>query len=196
MSQTRSSTIGSPKLINLTLRDGQQSTLDAADWLLDPCAYAKVVAASQKAGFHGVEISGGQSFQIAIGNGYNPFTILSSVSQAVKHQASEEVFELQMLFRGANALGFRHYDQDLLEVTLKEFINCGITKIRCFDALNDIDNLALPESVKATAGLTLEGAICFTHYAEAPERYQDDYFCRICPGSSLLSVWIVSCRLY
>ena len=178
MSKSPSSTIGSPKLINLTLRDGQQSTLDAADWLLDSCVYAKVVAASQQAGFDGVEISGGQSFQIAIGNGYNPFTILSSVSQALRHQDSGNDFELQMLFRGANALGFRHYDQDLLEVTLKEFIKCGITKIRCFDALNDIDNLTLPESVKATPGLTLEGAICFTHYSEAPERYQDDYFCR------------------
>ncbi len=178
MSESSSSTIGSPKLINLTLRDGQQSTLDAADWLLDPSAYAKVVLASQQAGFDGVEISGGQSFQIAIGNGYNPFTILSSVSEALKHQGSADRFELQMLFRGANALGFRHYDHDLLEVTLKEFIKCGITKIRCFDALNDIDNLTLPESVKGTPGLTLEGAICFTHYADAPERYQDDYFCR------------------
>ncbi|MGB2403624.1 MAG: hypothetical protein ACPIA7_09470 [Akkermansiaceae bacterium] len=178
MSELSSPTIDPPKLINLTLRDGQQSTLDAADWILDPCAYAKVVAASQQAGFDGVEISGGQSFQIAIGNGYNPFTILSSVSQALRHQGSENAFELQMLFRGANALGFRHYDQDLLEVTLKEFIKCGITKIRCFDALNDIDNLTLPESVKTAPGLTLEGAICFTHYAESPDRYQDAYFCR------------------
>ena len=178
MPESPSSNMRSPKLINLTLRDGQQSTLDAADWLLDPCAYAKVVAASQQACFDGVEISGGQSFQIAIGNGYNPFTILSSVSQALRHQGAEDRFELQMLFRGANALGFRHYDHDLIEVTLKEFIKCGITKIRCFDALNDIENLTLPESVKATPGLCLEGAICFTHYAEAPDRYQDDYFCR------------------
>lgn len=165
------------KLINLTLRDGQQSTLDAADWLFEPRDFAKVIAASAKAGFHGAEIAGGQSFQIAIGRGYNPFSVLGGVSHAVNATPGIEDFELQMLFRGANALGFRHYDKDVIEITLKEFIKHGITKIRFFDALNDIDNLELPESIKSAVGVVLEGAICFTHYPDAPERYTDDYFC-------------------
>lgn len=168
----------SPKLVNLTLRDGQQSTLDAADWMFEPRDFAKVIAASARAGFHGAEIAGGQSFQIAIGRGYNPFTILGAVSHAVNASPSAGEFELQMLFRGANALGFRHYDKDVLEMTLKEFIKHGITKIRFFDALNDIENLELPGSIKACEGVVLEGAICFCHYADAPERYTDDYFCR------------------
>ena len=168
----------SPKLINLTLRDGQQSTLDAADWIFEPRDFAKVIAASAKAGFQGAEIAGGQSFQIAISRGYNPFTILGAVSHALKESQGLQEFELQMLFRGANALGFRHYDKDLLEITLKEFIKHGITKIRFFDALNDIDNLKLPDSIIAANGVVLEGAFCFTHYQDAPERYTDDYFCR------------------
>lgn len=167
----------SPKLINLTLRDGQQSTLDAADWIFEPRDYAKVIAASVRAGFDGAEIAGGQSFQIAIGRGYNPFSVLGAVSHAVQSSPDIEGFDLQMLFRGANALGFRHYDKDVVEITLKEFIKSGITKIRFFDALNDIDNLELPESIKAAKGVILEGAICFTHYADAPDRYTDDYFC-------------------
>ena len=168
----------SPKLINLTLRDGQQSTLDSADWIFEPRDFAKVIAASAQAGFHGAEIAGGQSFQIAIGRGYNPFTILGAVSHAVNCGSGNEGFELQMLFRGANALGFRHYDKDLVEITLKEFIQHGITKIRFFDALNDIDNLQLPDSIRSAEGVVLEGAICFTHYRDAPDRYTDDYFCR------------------
>jgi len=167
-----------PKLINLTMRDGQQSTLDAANWIFEPRDYAKIIAASEEAGFSGVEISGGQSFQIAIGRGYNPFTVLGSISHALNSRSKVKPFELQMLFRGANALGFRHYDKDLLEITLKEFIQQGITKIRCFDALNDIENLELPDSVRKTEGIVFEGAICFTHYADAPERYTNDYFCR------------------
>ncbi|MDG0995033.1 MAG: hypothetical protein P8O22_09900 [Akkermansiaceae bacterium] len=167
----------SPMLINLTLRDGQQSTLDAADWIFEPRDFAKVIAASAKAGFDGAEIAGGQSFQIAIGRGYNPFTILSAVSHAVKSSPQIDHFELQMLFRGANALGFRHYDKDVVEITLKEFVKHGITKIRFFDALNDIENLELPESIKNAQGIVLEGAICFCHYADAPARYTDDYFC-------------------
>ena len=168
----------STKLINLTLRDGQQSTLDAADWIFEPRDFAKIIAASQRAGFHGAEIAGGQSFQIAIGRGYNPFTILGAVSHAAQAAPNINNFELQMLFRGANALGFRHYDKDVVEITLREFIKHGITKIRFFDALNDIDNLELPESIRKNSDVTLEGAICFCHYADAPERYTDDYFCR------------------
>lgn len=165
-----------PKLVNLTMRDGQQSTLDASDWLFESYDYAKLIAASRKAGFSGAEVSGGQSFQIAISRGYNPFIVVGAVSHALEKAGGN--FDLQMLSRGANALGFRHYDKDLVEVTLKEFIKHGITKIRFFDALNDIDNLELPESIKAAKGVTLEGAICFTHYVEYPERYSDDYFCR------------------
>jgi len=151
------------------MRDGQQSTLDSPDWIFEPRDFAKGIAASAKAGFHGAEIAGGQSFQIAISRGYNPFTILSSISHATQGSSELKDFELQMLFRGANALGFRHYDKDLLEMTLNEFIKNGITKIRFFDALNDIENLELPESVKAADQVILEGAICFTHYPDAPE---------------------------
>lgn len=165
------------RLTNLTLRDGQQSTLDAADWIFKPRDYAKVILASARAGFDGAEIAGGQSFQIAIGRGYNPFTVLGAVSHAVKSSPAIDEFELQMLFRGANALGFRHYDKDVIEITLKEFIKHGISKIRFFDALNDIDNLQLPESIQSVQGVVLEGAICFTHYTDAPDRYTDDYFC-------------------
>lgn len=165
-----------PKLVNLTMRDGQQSTLDASDWLFESYDYAKLIAASRNAGFSGAEVSGGQSFQIAISRGYNPFIVVGALSHALEKAGGD--FELQMLSRGANALGFRHYDKDLVEVTLKEFIKHGITKIRFFDALNDIDNLELPESIKAAKGVILEGAICFTHYAESPDRYTDDYFCR------------------
>ncbi len=163
-----------PKITNLTLRDGQQSTLDSADWVFHPRDFAKIITDSIQAGFSGAEIAGGQSFQIAISLGYNPFMILGAVSHALKGQD----FDLQMLFRGANALGFRHYDKDLLEVTLKEFIRSGITKIRCFDALNDIENLELPDSIKHAEGVTLEGAICFTHYSDAPDRYTDEYYCK------------------
>lgn len=174
----RMNQLAQPKLINLTLRDGQQSTLDADDWLFESHEYAKLIASSCKAGFHGAEVSGGQSFQIAISRGYNPFIVLGAVSHALETTAGYADFGLQMLFRGANALGFRHYDKDLVEITLKEFIKHGITKIRFFDALNDIENLELPESVKAVEGVVLEGAICFTHYADSPDRYTDGYFCR------------------
>lgn len=161
---------------NLTLRDGQQSTLAVTDWVLDTAKMANVLAATEKAGFNSAEIAGGQSFQTAISNGYNPFVISDALNNAIVRENGEKAVDLQMLFRGANALGFRHYDKDVVEATLREFIKNGISKIRFFDALNDIDNLYLPESIKGLDGVILQGAICFGHYVQAPERYTDAYF--------------------
>ncbi|MFC5050078.1 hypothetical protein ACFPK9_05600 [Rubritalea spongiae] len=161
---------------NLSLRDGQQSTLAVTDWVLDTAKMASVLAATERAGFNSAEVAGGQSFQTAISNGYNPFVITDALNNALIKENGEKALDLQMLFRGANALGFRHYDKDVVEATLREFIKNGISKIRCFDALNDIDNLYLPESVKQIENIILQGAICFGHYPHAPERYTDEYF--------------------
>ncbi len=162
---------------NLSLRDGQQSTLAVKDWVLDTAKMARILSASVDAGFDAAEIAGGQSFQTAISNGFNPFTIAEALSNAMSSRGNDaRSIDLQMLFRGANALGFRHYDKDVVEATLNEFIKHGITKIRCFDALNDIDNLDLPESVSSRDDVILQGAICFGGYQEAPDRYTDEYF--------------------
>jgi len=88
-----------PKLVNLTLRDGQQSTLSQEDWVFDPADLAKVISAAKDAGYEGAEIAGGQSFQIAINRGYNPFTILNAVSHAMEYGGFRDEFSLQMLFR-------------------------------------------------------------------------------------------------
>ena len=166
-----------PTLItNLSLRDGQQSTLAVTDWVLDTAHMASVLAATQHAGFSSAEIAGGQSFQTAISNGYNPFVITDALNNSIVQENGTKLLDLQMLFRGANALGFRHYDKDVVEATLREFIKNGISKIRFFDALNDIDNLYLPESIKQLNGVILQGAICFGHYSQAPQRYTDSYF--------------------
>jgi len=149
-------TVMLPRLTNLSLRDGQQSTLDSQEWVLDTAKMTQVLRASSLAGYTGAEVAGGQSFQTAISNGYNPFTITDALSNAQVSSSQLKELDLQMLFRGANALGFRHYDKDVVEATLNEFIKNGVNKIRFFDALNDVDNLFLPESVT--------------------ERYTDDYY--------------------
>ena len=109
-----------PKLTNLSLRDGQQSTLDSKEWVLDTAKLTQVLRASSLAGFSGAEVAGGQSFQTAISNGYNPFTIADALANAQRRSGQMKELDLQMLFRGANALGFRHYDRDVVEATLNE----------------------------------------------------------------------------
>ena len=57
--------------------------------------------------------------------------------------------KLQMLFRGQNILGYKHYADDVVEEFCKKSIENGIDVVRVFDALNDIRNLRKAvESVK------------------------------------------------
>lgn len=173
------STTRTPYHVNqLLLRDGQQSTLKTESINFDPIAWAKIL--SHARGFKSAEVAGGQSFQSAIRQGHNPFNMMEYLDLCTRDGRGTRAIDLQMLFRGANALGFRHYSPDLIEAVLNEFIRLGINKIRFFDALNDIDNIYIPESVKAKVQgsnpVELQGALCFGSYPNQPARYSDQYY--------------------
>lgn len=70
--------------------------------------------------------------------------------------------KLQMLFRGQNMLGYRHYADDAVEYFVKKSVDNGIDIIRIFDALNDIRNLEA--SIKATKKTSahMQAAISYT----------------------------------
>jgi oxaloacetate decarboxylase alpha subunit len=161
----------------LDIRDGQQSTLDLPDMVFDSSKWAKILASASQAGFKSAEIAGGQNFQSAISRGYNPFNLLEYMDLITKDEKGKRTIDLQMLFRGANALGFKHYSPKIIELTLNEFVRNGITKIRIFDALNDIDNIYIPESLKTNNHkLDIQGALSFGHYSCKPSRYGDNYY--------------------
>ena len=80
--------------------------------------------------------------------------------------------KLQMLFRGQNILGYKHYADDVVEEFCKKSIENGIEVVRVFDALNDIRNLQKAvESVKKYGGWA-EVALSFT----VSPVHNDDYF--------------------
>ena len=80
--------------------------------------------------------------------------------------------KLQMLFRGQNILGYKHYADDVVEEFCKKSIENGIEVVRVFDALNDIRNLRKAvESVKKYGGWA-EVALSFT----VSPVHNDDYF--------------------
>ena len=158
------------------IRDAQQSTLAVGDINFNPVDLARVLSKTSEAGFKFAEVAGGQSFQSAIKQGLNPFTVMEYLDLSTRDAEGKRTVDLQMLFRGANALGFRHYSPALVEAVLNEFIGLGINKIRIFDALNDIDNIYIPESVKKAPGLDLQGALCFGYYAQQKDRYTNKYY--------------------
>ncbi|MEM8119692.1 oxaloacetate decarboxylase, partial [Morganella morganii] len=69
---------------------------------------------------------------------------------------------LQMLLRGQNLLGYRHYSDDVVRAFVAKAAVNGIDVFRIFDAMNDVRNLRVSiEAVKA-AGKHAQGTICYT----------------------------------
>lgn len=164
-------------LLTCLLRDMQQSSLKRAGWVFDPQRIGEIVQASGRAGFTGVEIAGGQSYQIAIERGWPYFPMVRAASGAAQGS-----LDLQTLLRGKNLMGFRPYGADVCRLVIRLLAENGVTVIRNFDALNDLRNMQLPppEGDEAYASalqrLHLQGAMCFVHYPQVPHRYTDDYY--------------------
>ncbi len=78
---------------------------------------------------------------------------------------------LQMLLRGQNALGYKHYADDLVEQFVKRSVECGIDIIRTFDALNDIRNMAAAMKYTKNYGAHVEATISYTKSPVHSEQY-------------------------
>lgn len=83
--------------------------------------------------------------------------------------------KLQMLFRGQNILGYKHYADDVVEQFCRKAIENGIDIIRIFDALNDIRNLEAAIRFTKKYGGMCEAAISYT----ISPVHNEDYFVRI-----------------
>lgn len=70
--------------------------------------------------------------------------------------------KLQMLFRGQNMLGYRHYADDLVDYFVKKSIDNGIDILRIFDALNDVRNLETAINAAKKYGGHVQAAISYT----------------------------------
>ena len=128
------------KFVETALRDGHQS-LFATRMTTDEVLLA--LKELDQVGYHAIEIWGGATFDACLRFlTEDPWERLRKVKKVCKHT------KLQMLFRGQNILGYRHYADDVVEKFVKLSIKNGIDIIRVFDALNDIRNLEC--AVKAT----------------------------------------------
>ncbi len=93
-------------------------------------------------GFHSLECWGGATFDACLRFlNEDPWERLRTLRDECKKT------KLQMLFRGQNMLGYRHYADDVVEYFVQRSVANGIDIIRIFDALNDIRNLET--SIKA-----------------------------------------------
>ena len=70
--------------------------------------------------------------------------------------------KLQMLLRGQNILGYKHYPDDIVRRFVRASVRNGIDIIRIFDALNDVDNLKVAIETAVEEGAMASGAISYT----------------------------------
>ena len=128
------------KIVETGLRDGHQS-LFATRMTTDEVLLG--LEELDKVGYYALEVWGGATFDSCLRFlNEDPWERLRKVRKVCKNT------KLQMLFRGQNILGYRHYADDVVEKFVEKSIKNGIDIIRIFDALNDIRNLEC--AVKAT----------------------------------------------
>ncbi len=132
--------MGKLKITETVLRDAHQSLI-ATRMSLDEML--PIMSEIDKIGFYSAEVWGGATFDSCIRFlDEDPWERLRVIRKAMPNT------KLQMLFRGQNMLGYRHYADDCVEYFVQKAIANGMDIIRIFDALNDIRNLEA--AVKAT----------------------------------------------
>ena len=133
------------KVVETCLRDGHQSLFATR---MTTEEILSVVEDLDKAGYYALEVWGGATFDSCISFlNEDPWDRLRQIKAKCKNT------KLQMLFRGQNILGYRHYADDVVDKFVELSIKNGIDVIRIFDALNDVRNLRQAvESTKKYGG--------------------------------------------
>ena len=136
------------------LRDANQSLIATR---LPYDKFEPILEKMDKAGFYSVECWGGATFDVCL-----RFLNEDPWERLRKIRAKMPNTKLQMLLRGQNILGYKHYPDDAVRRFVRCSVKNGIDIIRIFDALNDTNNLkvAIEETVKQ--GAIASGAISYT----------------------------------
>lgn len=116
-----------------------------------------IIEKMDKVGYHSLEAWGGATFDACLRFlNEDPWDRLRKIKDKAKQTP------LQMLFRGQNILGYRHYADDVVEYFVQKSIANGINIIRIFDALNDVRNLQTAINATKKEGGHVQAAISYT----------------------------------
>ena len=122
--------------INITetvLRDANQSLIATRMPMSD---FEPILETMDKAGYYALECWGGATFDSCLRYLHeDPWERLRKIRKVVKNT------KLQMLLRGQNLLGYKHYPDDIVRAFVRKSVENGIDIIRIFDALNDLRNI-------------------------------------------------------
>jgi len=141
-------------ITDTTLRDAHQSLIATRMKTEDMIPLARVI---DKVGFFSVEAWGGATFDSSIRFlAEDPWDRVRELKEELKHTP------IQMLLRGQNLVGYRHYPDDVVDRFVAHAHKIGVDIFRVFDALNDIRNMKESMKMVKEVGAHLQGSICYT----------------------------------
>ncbi|MFC0711174.1 sodium-extruding oxaloacetate decarboxylase subunit alpha [Azorhizophilus paspali] len=136
------------------LRDAHQSLIATRMRLEDMLPICDKL---DKVGYWSLEVWGGATFDACIRFlKEDPWERLRQLRAALPNT------RLQMLLRGQNLLGYRHYSDDVVKAFVAKAAVSGIDVFRVFDAMNDVRNLQVAIAAVKAAGKHAQGTICYT----------------------------------
>lgn len=142
------------KITETVLRDAHQSLIATR---MSTEEMLPVLNKMDKCGFYSVECWGGATFDACLRFlNEDPWDRLRTIRKEMPNT------KLQMLFRGQNMLGYRHYADDVLQYFVQKSVANGIDIIRIFDALNDVRNLQTAVKAAKKEGAHAQIAISYT----------------------------------
>ena len=154
------------KITETVLRDAHQSLIATR---MRTEEFVDILPAMDKIGFHSLECWGGATFDACLRFlNEDPWERLRTIRKACPNT------KLQMLFRGQNMLGYRHYSDEVVDYFVKKSIDNGIDILRIFDALNDVRNLQTAINAANKYGGHVQAAISYT----TGPVFDTDYYCR------------------
>lgn len=141
-------------ITDTVLRDSHQSLLATRMRTEDMIEAGKML---DRVGYWSLEVWGGATFDACLRYlKEDPWERLRALRKALPNT------KLQMLLRGQNLVGYRHYSDDVVKKFVERAAKNGIDVFRIFDALNDIRNLEVPIKAARDARAHVEATICYT----------------------------------
>ena len=141
-------------ITDVVLRDAHQSLIATRmrlDDMLPACPKLDAI------GYWSLECWGGATFDACV-----RFLKEDPWERLRKLRAALPNTRLQMLLRGQNLLGYRHYSDDLVQAFVQKAADNGMDVFRIFDAMNDVRNLRVSIEATKAAGKHAQGTICYT----------------------------------
>lgn len=142
------------KITETVLRDGHQSLIATR---MSTAEMVPILETMDNVGYHALEMWGGATYDACLRFlDEDPWDRLRVIRKNIKNT------KLQMLLRGQNLLGYKHYADDVVEEFVNKAIGNGIDIIRIFDALNDTRNLESAIAATKKYGGHAQGCVSYT----------------------------------